>query len=87
MFEAEYKAQLIKITSLEQELANSKNDKKSLESEFELFKRKKAEELRVNMFSFFLLLFIFSSLLPKFEEKTEIETFHFIYFLDKAERL
>jgi hypothetical protein len=49
MFEAEYKAQLIKITSLEQELTNSKNEKKSLESEFEIFKRKKAEELRVNI--------------------------------------
>ena len=47
MFEADYKAQLIKITSLEQELVNAKNDKKSVESEFELFKRKKAEELRV----------------------------------------
>ena len=53
MFEAEYKAQLIKITSLEQELTNSKNEKKSLESEFEIFKRKKAEELRVNIWLVF----------------------------------
>lgn len=47
MFEAEYKSQLIRITSLEQELINVRTDKKSLENEFESFKRNKAEEIRV----------------------------------------
>ncbi len=46
MFEAEYKSQFLKINSLEQELLNVKNEKKSLESEFNNFKRTKAEELR-----------------------------------------
>jgi len=46
MFEAEYKSQLLKINSLEQEVLNARNEKKSLESEFNTFKRTKAEELR-----------------------------------------
>jgi hypothetical protein len=46
MFEAEYKSQFLKISNLEQELLNVKNEKKSLESEFNNFKRTKAEELR-----------------------------------------
>lgn len=46
MFEAEYKSQFLKISSLEQELLNVKNEKKSLESEYNNYKRTKAEELR-----------------------------------------
>lgn len=56
MFEAEYKLQITKIASLEQELMSAKNAKLSTESELEAFKRKAAEELRVNNSKFKLFI-------------------------------
>lgn len=56
MFEAEYKSQFIRIASLEQELNNVNIEKKNLQNEFDLFKRSKAEEIRVIFFSKFKIL-------------------------------
>ncbi len=49
MFEADFKSFIIKIANLEQELNHANNEKQSILSDFELYKKKQAEELRVNL--------------------------------------
>ena len=50
MFEADFKSFIIKITTLEAEIEHAKVEKQSLLTEFDAYKKKQAEENRVNSF-------------------------------------
>ena len=52
MFEADFKSFIIKITTLEAEIEHAKVEKQSLLTEFEAYKKKQAEENRVNNYFF-----------------------------------